>query len=219
MVPTPYHAQERQICRFIARRVIGYQRAVIEKSPEDCRIPVQYAKACPRGVRTGRRASVGMTMPQTAPIPPASRANGRPMPPRSGRARLATFDGRTREARFIATLRADLILHVGGSPSVTEAELIDMACDTAFEIEAMKRRRAERDATLSLHDHKAFLAYQNTLRRTLAQLGMKGAAERPRTLAEHLAAAAASRASAAPATSPAPAPAMPPSTPQQAAAA
>jgi hypothetical protein len=134
------------------------------------------------------------------------------MPPRSGRARLATLDGRTREARFIAALRADLIRHVGGSPSVTEAELIDMACDTAFEIEAMKRRRAERDATLSLHDHKAFLAYQNTLRRTLAQLGMKGAAERPRTLAEHLAASRATTApSAAPATLHAPAPAAPPS--------
>ena len=112
--------------------------------------------------------------------------NGHAAPPRRGRNRLAKLDGRTREARFIATLRADLVRHVGGSPSVAEAELIDMAVDSAFEIEAMKRRRAN-GGSLSLHDHRAFLAYQNAYRRTLSVLGLKGVAERPPSLAEILA--------------------------------
>src|ERR1035437_3789433 len=104
-----------------------------------------------------------MTMLGTAEIEAASRAGARQMPATCGRNRLAKLDGRTREARFVATLRADLIRHVGGHPSATQAELIEMATDIAFEIEAMKRRRAERDSTLSLHDHRAFLAYQNTM--------------------------------------------------------
>jgi hypothetical protein len=156
-----------------------------------------------------------MTMLQTAAIPTASRTDVRQMPPHPGRTRLAKLDGRTREARFIAKLRADLVRHVGGSPSITEAELIDMACDIAFEIEAMKRRRADRDATLSLHDHRAFLAYQNTFRRTLAALGMKGAEARPQSLAERMAAAAARRASTAQGTAPIAAAPTPPDTAQR----
>jgi hypothetical protein len=127
------------------------------------------------------------SMPQSTEIGAASRANGHAVPPRRARNGLTKMDGRTREARFVRDLRASLIRHVGSSPSATQAALITMAVDTAFEIELMKRRRAERDATLSMHDHRAFLAYQNTLRRTLAQLGMKSAAEKPPTLAEILA--------------------------------
>lgn len=162
-----------------------------------------------------------MIMLQTTALQTDHRASVRQIPARPGRNWLAKLDGRTREARFIATLRADLVRHVGGSPSITEAELIDMAVDIAFEIEAMKRRRAERDATLSLHDHRTFLAYQNTFRRTLAQLGMK-AAERPAlSLAERLLAqpgAHTAPASVAPATPRVTAPATPPSGAQQAAA-
>jgi hypothetical protein len=62
--------------------------------------------------------------------------------------------------------------------------LIDLAVDTALEIEKMKCRRAE-NGSLSLHDHKAFLAYANAYRRNLVALGLKGVSERPPRLLGH----------------------------------
>ncbi|HUA81239.1 MAG TPA: hypothetical protein VL997_12755 [Dyella sp.] len=95
----------------------------------------------------------------------------------TARPSLKKLDGRSREARYRRDLRAELMRHVGNAPSATQEVLIDIAVDTAFEIEAMKARRGD-DGTLSLHDHRAMLAYQNTLRRTMTALGIKGAAQR-----------------------------------------
>jgi hypothetical protein len=97
--------------------------------------------------------------------------------------RLPATDGRSAEAQFCRRMRAALVRHIGNRPSITQSALIDLAVDTALEIERMKCRRGE-GGSLSIHDHKAFLAYVNAFRRHLVALGLKGPAERPQTLGE-----------------------------------
>jgi hypothetical protein len=105
--------------------------------------------------------------------------------PYSRPATLSRIDGRSREARFRRDLRAQLVQHVGGAPSATQAALIELAVDTSLQIELMKRRRDEAGA-LTPHDHHVFLAWLNTLSRTMRQLGLKGAAEHSPSLADYL---------------------------------
>ncbi len=59
---------------------------------------------------------------------------------------LARLDGRSREARFRKQLRAELVRHVGNRPSAVLQQLIDLAVDTAFQIELMRQNRAENGA-------------------------------------------------------------------------
>ena len=47
------------------------------------------------------------------------------------------------------------------------------------------------DGMLSERNSREYLAWTNTLTRLMRQLGMQGAAERPKSLAEHLASRAA----------------------------
>jgi len=101
-------------------------------------------------------------------------------------ATLTHIDGRSKEARFKKTMRASLAAHVGNKPSAVQSALIELAIDTAFQIELMKRHR-DASGALTAHDHRQFLAWANTLSRTLRQLGMEGAAESGPDLAEYLA--------------------------------
>ncbi len=105
--------------------------------------------------------------------------------------RLAKIDQRTREARLMRETRARLIEHVGGRPSAVEAELIERAVQLTLKVAQLD---AKLDANaMTDHDHRFYLAWSNALTRTLAQLGLKPAAPRGPTLAEHLAGKAAER--------------------------
>jgi hypothetical protein len=59
--------------------------------------------------------------------------------PYSSNAILSKPDGRTKEARLVASLRNELIAHVGGSPSVAERMMIDQACELQLRIAKMNR--------------------------------------------------------------------------------
>jgi hypothetical protein len=117
-----------------------------------------------------------MELDTTSPQPPPA-LNTR------SRGKVPPHDGRSREAIFRKRLRQALLGHLGGNATVTQTCLIDAAIEIASEIEAMKLRRDECGA-LSLHDTKVFLAYQNTYRRHLLALGIKGAPSRTPTPAE-----------------------------------
>ena len=107
--------------------------------------------------------------------------------------RLAKLDGRTREACLIRDTRKRLIEHVGGSPSAVQLALIDRAAMLTLRVAQLD---AKLDAgSLTDHDHRHYLAWSNSLTRTLAQLGLKGAEPRGPSLAEHLARRAAQRGS------------------------
>lgn len=99
---------------------------------------------------------------------------------------MARLDGRSREARFRKQLRAELVRHVGSRPSGVQQQLIDLAVDTAFQIELMRQNRAENGA-LAEHSHRVMLAWANIYRRVLLQLGLTGVADKPLSLAELMA--------------------------------
>ena len=106
--------------------------------------------------------------------------------PYSARAVLAKPDGRTREGRLLRDTRADLVAHVGGTPSATQKALIERAVALTLQIALMDTKLAT--AGFTDHDHRAYIAWTNALTRLMRQLGLKGAAERVPTLRDYQAA-------------------------------
>jgi hypothetical protein len=111
----------------------------------------------------------------------------RPISPYSRPAVLAKLDQRTKEARLVREMRAELIAHVGGAPSATQRALIDQAVSLKLHIALMDRRAAENGGAMGEAAGRQYLAWANAFSRLLRQLGTKAAAQRPRSLAEHLA--------------------------------
>lgn len=95
------------------------------------------------------------------------------------------WDGRSWQARFAKDMRARLLAQIGKPPCATQATLIDIAVMTALDLEIMERKRPAEEGR-SLHDHRAVLAYRNTLRRTMQALGLEAVAERVPTLQDYL---------------------------------
>ena len=87
---------------------------------------------------------------------------------------LAKLDQRTKEARLMRETRAELVAHVGGRPSAVQSAMIERACQLTLRIVAMDRKFAETGAQTD-HDSRTYLAWSNSLTRTLAQLGVEGA--------------------------------------------
>jgi hypothetical protein len=117
-------------------------------------------------------------------LPQAQRKVG----PHSRLLRRGSIDGRSREGRFLAACRAELEAHVGGTPSRTEAVLIDRISWLRLHVTLLDERAAA-VGHMSPHDQRAYLAYSNAIVRAMRQLGLKSAAEtRASTLAVYLAA-------------------------------
>ena len=99
---------------------------------------------------------------------------------------LAKLDKRTRESRLLRDVRRELTEHVGGSPSAAQRMLIEQAAQLRLHLAMMDRRTAQGRA-LTPHDSRVYLAWANSLSKLLRHLGLKGAAARPKVLADHLA--------------------------------
>jgi hypothetical protein len=82
-------------------------------------------------------------------------------------------DGRSKEARLMKSLRTELIAHVGGEPSVTQRILIDQAARLQLRIAMMDREGT--DTGMSERRQVEYLAWANTLSRTLRELGLEPA--------------------------------------------
>ena len=106
--------------------------------------------------------------------------------PHSRPHRLLKLDGRTKEARLMAAARAELVQHVGGNPSSVQARLIERAARLTLYIELMDAR-ALGSGGMTERDSRQYLAWTNSLRLTLRELGIKAAATRAPTLNEYLA--------------------------------
>ena len=109
--------------------------------------------------------------------------------PYSRTAILSKLDGRTREARLMRGTRAALIAHVGGKPSVVQQTLIERACQLQIRIAMMDRAFAD-GGEQTEHDSRTYLAWSNSLTRTLRELGVKAVTERPATLNDYMSARA-----------------------------
>jgi hypothetical protein len=95
------------------------------------------------------------------------------------------LDGRTKESRLLEDVRRDLVRHVGNKPSATQRQLIERACQLTLRVALMDQAFAE-TGEMSDHTSRVYLAWSNSLSRTLRELGLKGAAERTPSLADYL---------------------------------
>lgn len=97
--------------------------------------------------------------------------------------RLWNTDGRTRIGRLIRDFERGLIDHVGGSPTATQRNTIDIAVGLKRQIVLLELRGITTD-----HDRKAFASWNNGLRLAIRDLGHKPAAPaKPPSLAEYAA--------------------------------
>jgi hypothetical protein len=113
---------------------------------------------------------------------PAKRASG----PYAGLARLSAPDLRTRYGRILKSVRDELTSHVGSRPSATQKMLIERAAQLSLRV-AMMDDQAATGKVLTDHDSRTYLAWSNTLTRTLAQLGLHGAKPSTPKLSDYMA--------------------------------
>jgi hypothetical protein len=99
---------------------------------------------------------------------------------------LAKVDGRSALGRLMRQVRAALIRHVGGRPSATQKMMIERAVTLTGYL-ARLDAEALSPAGLSDHRRREYLAADGSLRRTLREIGLKGAAATPPSLADYLA--------------------------------
>jgi hypothetical protein len=87
---------------------------------------------------------------------------------------LAKLDRRTKESRLLEAARASLTRHVGGSPNDIQRVLIERASRLMVYLELMDAQALE-DGTMSERNSRSYLAWSNSLRLTLRDLGVKAA--------------------------------------------
>lgn len=98
---------------------------------------------------------------------------------------LTKLDKRTREARLMCSTRAELMAHFGGKPSATQRALIERVVVLTLHVALID---AKADAGgMTEHDSRTYLAWNNSLVRTMKALGLKGPAQQPPSLREHMA--------------------------------
>lgn len=105
-----------------------------------------------------------------------------------------SVDGRSAEGRYIRDLEAQLTAHIGGAPNIALKLLIDRIVKTSMQIDALDAKLASGNWTDT--DARTHGGLVNRQRLLLRELGFKGVAEKPPTLAEHFARKAAERAAA-----------------------
>jgi hypothetical protein len=93
--------------------------------------------------------------------------------PYSRRHRLGYIDRRTHEGKLLEEFRADLVEHCGGAPNTIQSVLIERAARMQLRLAMMDSKVAAGD--LHEHDSRVYLAWANTLRRTLVALGVQSA--------------------------------------------
>ena len=106
--------------------------------------------------------------------------------PYSRRNRLAMLDGRTREARALQATIVELSEHVGGNPSATQARQIARAARLELHMIMMDARSDQNGGVLSDCDARQYLAWNNSFRLILRDLGLERRGPRQPGLVEAL---------------------------------
>jgi hypothetical protein len=101
----------------------------------------------------------------------------------SGLHMLAKLDQRTKEAALMRQVRAELFAHVGGSPGVVARMLIERCAVLSLRVAQIDAKILAGEV-LTQHDSNFALAWNNALRRTLVELGVKPATSPAPSLAE-----------------------------------
>jgi hypothetical protein len=110
----------------------------------------------------------------------------RPIGPYSRRSVLDKLDRRSGEFLFMQDVKRELIEHVGGNPSATQRALIEQAAWLQLHIRTMDNKAVS--GKLTALDSRTYLAWQNTLRRTMQALGPAASPPQDRgpSLRQHL---------------------------------
>jgi hypothetical protein len=106
-----------------------------------------------------------------------------------------SVDGRSELGRFIRALEAELVAHVGGSPTITQKLLIDRVIRLRLQLDGLDTKLTAGDWTP--HDGRTYGGILNAYRLTMRELGMRAAAAPVPTLEQHLALRARQRSEAA----------------------
>ena len=83
--------------------------------------------------------------------------------------RRGSCDGRSREGRFLAAVRAELREQVGGDPTPAERTVIERCCWVRLHL-ALIDEQVAGGKVLSAHDQRSYTAYTSTLVTLLRQL-------------------------------------------------
>lgn len=102
---------------------------------------------------------------------------------------LAKLDRRTRESALLSRTRSELTAHVGGKPSATQAALIERAAWLTLHVALLDAKIVDASGPTD-HDSRTYLAWSNSLTRTLAALGLQAVTAKPKTMSELLQAGA-----------------------------
>lgn len=84
---------------------------------------------------------------------------------------LRKLDGRSKEARLLKSVRSALVEHLGGDPSITQFVLIDRAAWLILHMGLMDNHMLQGGAPAE-RDSRQYLAWANTLTRTMRSLGL-----------------------------------------------
>lgn len=99
---------------------------------------------------------------------------------------IKRLDKRTKAARHIAAVKAALVQHVGGHPSVTQAALIDRAAVLSLRLALMDAQTGP-DGAMSEKNAREYLCWSNAYTRLMGQLGPGvGSVAAAPTLADYL---------------------------------
>src|ERR1700746_1531117 len=99
--------------------------------------------------------------------------------------RRGAIDNRSREGRFLSAARHRLIQHLGGDPSTTQLVLIDRIAWLMLHCFMLDQRIAA-GGDWAENDRKCYLAFSNSLVRSLREIGLDAGAGREPPLGEVL---------------------------------
>jgi hypothetical protein len=108
--------------------------------------------------------------------------------PHSRHIALGKIDGRRREAKLMRDVIDDLTAHVG-TPSPVQRLMIERAAALHLRLSLMDAQ-TEPGGNMPERQAREYVCWHNAYVRTLARLGLKGAAEKPQSLADYLTARA-----------------------------
>jgi hypothetical protein len=99
---------------------------------------------------------------------------------------IGDIDGRRREARLMREVTAELTRHVGGKPSAVQKMLIDRIARLQLRLMVLDSQ-VEPGGDMTERNTRQYLAWSNTLERSLRRLGLQAVPERGQTLADVIA--------------------------------
>jgi hypothetical protein len=80
------------------------------------------------------------------------------------------LDGRTREARLIRQLEAELLAHLGGNPTIGQKLLIERICKMRLQLATFDEKIAAGDGNWTAHDQRTLAGLANAYRLTIREL-------------------------------------------------